>query len=275
METKIKEIEPDKPIVVNKFSFTCDDADTTIPKPLPQQGGFAMLIVGKPRSGKTNLLLNLTTKAHRNFNRKFDRVYLFSPSVATMENNPFELLPDDQKYDELTLDNLKYVLEDIKDSSDKTFFLLDDVIADMRGKGKAQLENLLHKVFFNRRHLAGKGGSVSIIATSQTYNKIDPKIRRTASHLIFFENKNKKELDTIFDEVILIPKKEFYDTLRYVYDKPFQFLFIDTTLPDDRMLFKNFNQLEISSPNIIGDGFRFGEDNKIELLSNKKKNSDD
>jgi hypothetical protein len=275
METKIKEIEPDKPIVVNKFSFTCDDADTTIPKPLPQQGGFAMLIVGKPRSGKTNLLLNLTTKAHRNFNRKFDRVYLFSPSVATMENNPFELLPDDQKYDELTLDNLKYVLEDIKDSSDKTLFILDDVIADMRGKGKAQLENLLHKVFFNRRHLAGKGGSVSIIATSQTYNKIDPKIRRTASHLIFFENKNKKELDTIFDEVILIPKKEFYDTLRYVYDKPFQFLFIDTTLPDERMLFKNFNQLEISSPNIIGDGFRFGEDNKIELLSNKKKNSDD
>ena len=275
METKIKEIEPDKPIVVNKFSFTCDDADTTIPKPLPQQGGFAMLIVGKPRSGKTNLLLNLTTKAHRNFNRKFDRVYLFSPSVATMENNPFELLPDDQKYDELTLDNLKYVLEDIKDSSDKTLFILDDVIADMRGKGKAQLENLLHKVFFNRRHLAGKGGSVSIIATSQTYNKIDPKIRRTASHLIFFENKNKKELDTIFDEVILIHKKEFYDTLRYVYDKPFQFLFIDTTLPDERMLFKNFNQLEISSPNIIGDGFRFGEDNKIELLSNKKKNTDD
>lgn len=275
METKIKEIEPDKPIVVNKFSFTCDDADTSIPKPLPQQGGFAMLIVGKPRSGKTNLLLNLTTKAYRNFNRKFDRVYLFSPSVATMENNPFELLPDDQKYDELTLDNLKYVLEDIKDSSDKTLFILDDVIADMRGKGKAQLENLLHKVFFNRRHLAGKGGSVSIIATSQTYNKIDPKIRRTASHLIFFENKNKKELDTIFDEVILIPKKEFYDTLRYVYDKPFQFLFIDTTLPDERMLFKNFNQLEISSPNIIGDGFRFGEDNKIELLSNKKKNSDD
>ena len=275
METKIKEIEPDKPIVVNKFSFTCDDADTTIPKPLPQQGGFAMLIVGKPRSGKTNLLLNLTTKAHRNFNRKFDRVYLFSPSVATMETNPFELLPGDQKYDELTLDNIKYVLEDIKDSSDKTLFILDDVIADMRGKGKAQLENLLHKVFFNRRHLAGKGGSVSIIATSQTYNKIDPKIRRTASHLIFFENKNKKELDTIFDEVILIPKKEFYDTLRYVYDKPFQFLFIDTTLPDERMLFKNFNQLEISSPNIIGDGFRFGEDNKIELLSNKKKNTDD
>tara|TARA_R110002167_G_scaffold40757_5_gene124987 strand:- start:848 stop:1633 length:786 start_codon:yes stop_codon:yes gene_type:complete len=256
-KTNIRETEPEDKIVVSKFAFTCDGFDETIPKPLPRQGGFAMLIVGKPRSGKTNLLLNLTTKANKNFNRKFDRVYLFSPSVMTMENNPFELLPDDQKYEELTLSNLQSVLADIKESGEKVLFIFDDVIADMRGKGKAQLENLLHKVFFNRRHLAGKGGSVSIIATSQTYNKIDPKIRRTASHLIFFENKNKKELDTIFDEVILIPKKEYYDTLRYVFDKPFQFLYIDTTLRDNKMMFKNFNQLEVNSPNIIGESFTF------------------
>jgi hypothetical protein len=259
METRITETEPDVPIVVGKFKFTCDDADPSIPKPLPQMGGFAMLIVGKPRSGKTNLLLNLTTKAYKNFNRKFDRVYLWSPSVHTMEDDPFELLPDDQKYESLTLENLQSVLGEVKDSGDKILFILDDVIADMRGKGKAQLENLLHKVFFNRRHLAGKGGSVSIIATSQTYNKIDPKIRKTASQLIFFENKNKKELDSIFEEVILIPKKEFFDTLRYIYDRPYQFLYIDTTLPDDKMMFKKFNQLQISSPNIIGDGFRFME----------------
>ena len=257
METRIKETEPEVPIVVGKFKFTCDDADPSIPKPLPQQGGFAMLIVGKPRSGETNLLLNLTTKAHKNFNRKFDRVYLWSPSVHTMENNPFELLPEDQKFESLTLSNLESVLAEVKDSQEKSLFIFDDVIADMRGKGRAQLENLLHKVFFNRRHLAGKGGSVSIIATSQPYNKIDPKLRKTASQLIFFENKNKKELDSIFDEVILIPKKEFFDVLRYVYDKPYQFLYIDTTLPDDKMMFKKFNQLQISSPNIIGDGFRF------------------
>jgi len=256
-KTNIRESEPNDKIVVSKFAFTCDGYDETIPKPLPQQGGFAMLVIGKPRSGKTNLLLNLTTKANKNFNRKFDRVYLFSPSVLTMENNPFELLPDDQKFEELTLENLTSVLAEIKESSEKVLFILDDVIADMRGKGKAQLENLLHKVFFNRRHLAGKGGSVSIIATSQTYNKIDPKIRRTASHLIFFENKNKKELDTIFDEVILIPKKEFYDVLRYVFDRPYQFLYVDTTLPDHKMMFKNFNQLEVNSPNILGDSYNF------------------
>ena len=253
--TTITEIVGDTPISVGKFKFTCDDSDTTIPKPLPQQGGFAMLIVGKPRSGKTNLLLNLTTKAHKNFNRKFDRVFLFSPSIHTIEDDPFELLPEDQKFEEANLSNLNEVLSMIKDSGEKVLLILDDCISDIRGKGKGDIENLLHRVFFNRRHLAGKGGSLSIIATSQTYNKIDPKLRKTCSHLILFENKNKKELDSIFDEAILIPKKEFFDVLRYIYDRKYRFMYIDTTLPDFKMIHKDFNQLVVKSPNIMGDSF--------------------
>ena len=253
--TSIREEVLDNPINISKFKFTCDDADDSIPKPLPQQGGFAMLIIGKPRSGKTNLLLNLTTKAHKNFNRKFDKVYLFSPSVNTMENDPFELLPDEQKFEVATQENLLGVLEEIKDTGEKVLMILDDCISDIRGKGKSEIENLLHRIFFNRRHLAGKGGSLSIIATSQTYNKIDPKLRKTASHLVFFENKNKKELDSIFEEVILIPKKEFYDVLRYIFDKKYQFMYVDTTLPDYKMIHKNFNQLEVKSPNIMGNNY--------------------
>ena len=253
--TSITEEVLETPINISKFKFTCDDADDTIPKPLPQQGGFAMLIVGKPRSGKTNLLLNLTTKMNKNFNRKFDRVFLFSPSVHTMENDPFELLPDDQKYETATEQNIQGVLDMIRDSQEKILLILDDCISDIRGKGKGDIENLLHRVFFNRRHLAGKGGNLSIIATSQTYNKIDPKLRKTCSHLVLFENKNKKELDSIFEEVILIPKKEFFDVLRYIYDRKFRFMYIDTTLPDFKMIHKDFNQLVIRSPNIMGDSF--------------------
>ena len=253
--TSIKEEVLEQPIHISKFKFTCDDSDATIPKPLPQQGGFAMLIVGKPRSGKTNLLLNLTTKAHKNFNRKFDRVFLFSPSCHTMRDDPFELLPDDQKYETANEESIRSVLDTIKDSGDKVLMILDDCISDIRGKGKSEIENLLHRIFFNRRHLAGKGGSLSIIATSQTYNKIDPKLRKTCSHLCFFENKNKKELDSIFDEVILIPKQEFYDVLRYIYDRKYRFMYIDTTLPDYKMLHKDFNQLEVKSPNILGDNY--------------------
>jgi len=40
--TSITEIISENPIIVNKFKFTCDDEDTTIPKPLPRQGGFLL-----------------------------------------------------------------------------------------------------------------------------------------------------------------------------------------------------------------------------------------
>ena len=253
MTTKIRELEYDKKINVSKFAFSCDDIDDTIPKPLPQKGGFAMLIVGKPGMGKTTLILSLICKQGKAFNKKFDRVYIFSPSLITMEDDPFELIPEEQKYEEATFENLTEVLDEIKDSGEKVLLVLDDVIADIRGKGKGAVENLLEKIFFNRRHLAGAGGSVSIIATSQTYNKISPKLRKTASQLVFYENKQKKEIESIFEELILIPKQEFMDTLRYIFDKKHNFMYIDTQLPDHKMLHKNFNQLEIISPNITTD----------------------
>lgn len=251
--TNIKEIEYDKKITITGQKFSCDDVDDTIPAPLPQKGGFAMLIVGKPGMGKTSLILSLVCKSGKAFNRKFDRVYVWSPSLITMEGDPFEMIPDDQKFGEATMDNISEVLEDIKESGDKILFIFDDVIADIRGTGKGAIENLLQKIFFNRRHLAGAGGSVSIIATSQTYNKIDPKLRKTASQLIFYCNRQKKETESIFEEMILIPKKEYLDSLRYIYDKKHNFMYIDTTQSENKMIHKNFNQLEITSPNITMD----------------------
>ncbi len=251
--TTIEEKEYDKKIVVSGQKFSCDDIDDTIPPPLPQKGGFAMLIVGKPGMGKTSLILSLVCKSGKAFNRKFDRVYVWSPSLITMEGDPFEMIPEDQKYEEATFENIQGVLDEIKDSGDKVLFIFDDVIADLRGKGKGAIENLLQKIFFNRRHLAGAGGSVSIIATSQTYNKIDSKLRKTASQLVFYENKQKRERESIFDEIILIPKQEYIDALRFIYDKKHNFMYIDTTLPENKMIHKNFNQLIITSPNISED----------------------
>ena len=251
--TTIEEKEYDKKIVISGQKFSCDDVDTSIPAPLPQKGGFAMLIVGKPGMGKTSLILSLVCKSGKAFNRKFDRVYVWSPSLITMDDDPFEMIPEDQKFEEATLENIQGVLDEIKNSGDKVLFIMDDVISDVRGKGKGAIENLLQKIFFNRRHLAGAGGSVSIIATSQTFLKIDPKLRKTASQLIIYRNPQKKEIESIFEEVILIPKKEFMDTLKYIYDKPHNFLYIDTTLAENRMMHKNFTQLIITSPNIQDD----------------------
>jgi hypothetical protein len=172
--------------------------------------------------------------------------------MITMKDDPFELIPDEQKFTEATEENIDSFVEQVKDSSEKVLLILDDTICDIRGKGKARIENKLQKIFFNRRHMCGYGGSCSIIATSQTYNKIDPKLRKTASHLIMYKPQ-KREVENVYDDVIQIPKKEFSDVLRYVFDKKHNFLYIDTSQPDNRMLHKNFNQLVISSPNIQDD----------------------
>jgi len=254
-QTRITEVPYEKSINITRHEFTCDDVDESIPKPLPQKGGFGLLVVGKPGAGKTTLLLSLICKKGKAFNRKFDRVYLWSPSLITMTDDPFEMIPEDQKFEEATFENLSEVLDEIRDSGEKVLFVFDDVIADLRGKGKGMVENLLQKIFFNRRHLSGAGGSVSIIATSQSYNKIDPKLRKTASQIIFYKNLHKKETESLYDEVILIPKKEYIDTLRYVFKKKHDFLYIDTTQEPDKMLHKNFIRMAITSPNISEDLF--------------------
>lgn len=247
--TNIKEREFEKKINISATKFSCDDIDDSIPKPLPQKGGFAMLIIGRPGYGKTSLINSLVCKSGKNFNRKFDRVFIWSPSMITMEGDPYELISEDQKFESANFENIQGVLDEIKDTGDKVLFIFDDVIADIRGKGKGDVENLLQKIFFNRRHLAGYGGSVSIMATSQTYNKIDPKLRKTCSHLVQYKPQ-KKEIENIYDDLITIPKKEFMDVLRYIYKKKHDFMYIDTQQEDTKQLHKNFNQLLISSPNI-------------------------
>jgi len=249
--TRIKEIEYETPINITKYNFSCDDEDKSIPEPLPRKS-FSMLICGKPASGKTNLLLCLLTKKGRAFNRKFDKVFIVSPSLSTIaDDDPFEMIPEEQKFEDASFDTLEEITESIKDSGEKVLIVLDDCIADLRGRGNAMVENKLQKIFFNRRHLCGAGGSCSIIATSQTYNKIDPKLRKSASHLILFENRNKKEISSIFDEIIMIPNKEFMDVFKYVYDKKHNFMYLDTTAHPDNMIHKNFTRLEIDSPNIM------------------------
>lgn len=247
--TSIEEKEYDKKINISGTKFSCDDIDDSIPSPLPKKGGFAMIIVGRPGYGKTSLILSLVCKSGKAFNRKFDKVFVWSPSLVTMAEDPFEMIPDDQKFEEATLENIQGVLDEVKDSGEKVLFIFDDVIADVRGKGKGNIENLLQKIFFNRRHLAGAGGSVSIIATSQTYNKIDPKLRKTASQLIQYKPM-KKEIENIHDDIITLPKKEWLDVLRYVYKKKHDFLYVDLQEEESKQLHKNFNQLIIRSPNI-------------------------
>ena len=241
---EITENEPEKKIVLSKFDFSCDDVDDSIPKPLPQTLNFFMLIAGKPASGKTSLILNLIAKNNKCYNKKFDKIYIFSPSLTTIKDSPFDDIPEDQIFNSLSVEKLVEVQEEIKDSGEKILFILDDVVNDMKLKG-VQIE--LTKMLMNRRHLAGAGGSTAFITTTQVYNKIPAPIRKTATQVVLYSTKNKTEINTIFDELILIPKDDFYSILRYCFDKRHNFIYIDVNKSYDKMFHKCFNELNFNS----------------------------
>ena len=99
-------------------------------------------------------------------------------------------------------------------------------------KKEARLEKLLCKVLMNRRHQCGSGGSLSGWITTQVYNKVPAPVRKCASQLVMYETRNRMELDSLYNEVIVgLNKAEWYQLCKYVWDKKFQFLFLDTTKP--------------------------------------------
>jgi hypothetical protein len=246
----IRETPADEKIKISKFNFSCDDIDESIPKPLPQILNFFMLVCGRPGSGKTSLILNLICKRGKMFNKKFDKVFVFSPSLMTMKDEPFGELPEEQVHTDLTVENFQKALDAISGTGEKILFILDDVVNDM--KKNMAIQTLLSKALMNRRHLAGAGGSVSFIITTQVYNKIPAPIRKTASHIILYHTRNKKEIETIYDELIVLPKDDFYEILKYCFDKRHNFIYIDINKSYDKMFHKCFNQLEFNSKNDSG-----------------------
>ena len=65
------------------------------------------LFLGKPKSGKSHLLQSLF-KSPKIFRKVFHNIYVFRPSTSklTVKDDIFDKLPEDQEYNELTLETL-------------------------------------------------------------------------------------------------------------------------------------------------------------------------
>ena len=190
------------------------------------------LFVGKPSSGKTSLLYSFF-KSREIFKNTFDKIFLFQPeqSRASMKDKLFDKIPDDQKYNELNLENLDDVEDNLSEYNN--VILMDDMASSLKN---ADIKKKLKQLVFNRRHK-----HLSIIFLVQTYLSIEKDIRKLFSNLFIFKS-SKKEMETIFDELVELPKDYILPIMKVVYDKPYQYLFINT---DTQRLFKNFDELLI------------------------------
>ena len=66
------------------------------------------------------------------YNKKFDLVYIVSPSLKTAKDDPFECLPPEQIESELTVDFIDRFVNDVSEFGERMLLLLDDVVNDIR-----------------------------------------------------------------------------------------------------------------------------------------------
>ena len=131
---------------------------------------------------------------------------------------------------------------------------MDDVVNDIT-KNSGVLP-LLNKMMMNRRHICGQdddgeGCGLSMWMTTQVFNKVPRALRATADYHIIFKSTNKKELDTIFDEIILVPRPLYDDITKYVFDDKHNFLLIDTNESYDKMYHKNLNKRLVFNTEVV------------------------
>jgi hypothetical protein len=198
----------------------------------------ANLLVGRAGSGKTSLLFSMF-KSPDIFKKVFHNIFLFQPfaSASSVQNNIFDNIPEEQKFDDLTEESLAGVM-DIVRNEDKKYnncIIFDDQTAKLKDK---DVEKLLKELIFNRRHYR-----TSVFFLVQSYISVPLQIRKLFSNLFIFKV-SKKELEAIRDEILeTIPKKCIGELSKLVYDKPHEYLFINA---DTQRLFKKFDEIIIS-----------------------------
>jgi len=231
------EIEPIKFNVDGKFN-------DKIKPPFPNSS-FFLTIIGKPGSGKTNLLVNMLTNKNI-YKRVFDKVILVMPknSIKSLKNNIFEDLPENQQFNELSPDVFEVikqfraefdeVAEDTKKKprSKNMLLILDDVTAQLKEKDN---QKLLIELSTNRRHL-----KLSIILISQYLRAIPRSVRSQTTNLVYFKPANELDNNIVRDEYINQPKETFNALMRFVFENQHDFLFIDK---NNESYFKNLNKI--------------------------------
>lgn len=191
-----------------------------------------VLMIGKPGMGKTSLLYSFL-KSKEIFKNTFDKIFLMQPtqSRASMKDDLFDKIPDDQKYNELTIENLDDIENNL--SEHNNVLLIDDLTASLKNK---DIKKKLKELVYNRRHK-----HLSIIFLVQSYLSIEKDIRKLFSNLFIFKC-SKNEMATIWEELMEYPKEYILPIMKEVYDRPYSFLFINT---DSQRLFKNWDEIII------------------------------
>lgn len=209
-----------------------------VPKFLPIHP-FCMLMNAPPKSGKSNLLVNLLLNTCFDYVHKFKNIYWVSPTVTSDKTTePIMKILNDESENDLKdiitiftdddLDDMnaliKAIIETQVDSPEPSLIIMDDCIGKMKG-------GEFGKLCAKYRHF-----NLSIIGISQSFKSFDTISRNSASHYILFKTYNEKEEEKMIEELNGFPNiKKYYDEAT---QEKYNFLYINI---EEQIIMKNFD----------------------------------
>lgn len=239
---KIVEHEDSK-VKLKLPSFSCDgQLGKHIPEPIPNQA-FAWLFSGKAGSGKTSLAMSLLCAKGdaRVYRGIFDHVHIVAPqaSLASMKNDYFKGHHSSRMHHELDWGVLEEIIEDaikVREEDDgNTLLLIDDMASSLKNK---DVQKQLMRAIANRRHYG-----LSLMILAQSYMFVPLSVRKQLTHLSMWKPTNRKEFESVFQELIYLDKDSAEELSKHVYQEKYDHLFLDI---NRSKFYRNFNSLELS-----------------------------
>lgn len=208
------------------------------------------VFVGKSKSGKSNLMVNLLSKGKKDgvrqsYKKVFHDVIIVSPSLKSFKGGSvFDDIDESKKFDELDNNTLEFIdtYTEMNTELDKnTLIILDDVGSDLKAN-----ERYLALQTQKHRH---RRATWWIIA--QKYRDLPTTIRANLSAIYLFRPISLKELDSVYEELLPFNKKNLVGFIKWVFDKKFNFLYIDMSLEKSPapIYYKNFKKIIFNSTN--------------------------
>jgi len=215
---------------------------------------FVMAIVGRPNSGKTNLMLNLVCVEDQHYHQVFKRIFFVGPSQRTLPVCGIDSLRSDQKFDELSLSTLATITESAKQQKGACLLIMDDVGNDFKDGG-ARLVRALARLASNRRQICP--GGLSIIVTAQVFNMIPLPIRKQVTSVVVCGAPLPKEAESLYNEIVtgVVSREMFDDIIKFVNNDPAKksWLHIHAGAPKDDMFCKEFSKLRVEEEGSSSD----------------------
>lgn len=197
-------------------------------------------ISGKRNSGKSYFTIQMLINKHL-LKNKFDELYIINPTLNY--DNKWKLLdiPEENIFGEFSLDLLErldnYFQDKFSQNNKINFCLvLDDCLSSK--DFKKNHANIFDKMIYIGRHY-----NLNMIILSQKFKGISTGIRSNIDYFITFDTYNDNEKKTIFEEMGIGTKKQFYEIWNFVFQKKYDKLIIDTA---NGKFYRNFNKLTIN-----------------------------